>query len=812
MKKNNIIWLYLLLGLISGIIIYLLYPVYHPNSSIKPQMGVREIKAKTAALLREQDVKVDKEALNVYVAKNQGLIKDVQKKYGLKKGNILLRDFLPAYYFEVNLMRETEVTFSSDSNRKDKREGDDKAPGTNIVNFDFRGKIIHFSSTSADSSDSPALTPDEAKMKALDFAKKYTAVYELIKNENSKDTTITKYNEENSGRVNYVKNTHKFYWEVKDNNNQAVYKISANVTGSHISLFNIDYSVKTSGSQSDDNTVISILLVIIYLIVIIAVGISGYRKIRAFEIGFKNALLMGLMAGLSFSVYIIMQMGSDFKSEALIPVIAVFLFWGGVIFVIWAVSEAVIRELWKEKFHTFDIIMKGDFLNSKIGMNVLIGGCFGLMLLAAYLSIIGIIDSFVNIQILPNDEVLRMFANKYVFMYFLNFDLHFAAFYFMLFIGFVFTMLNKKYLRNLGASVFTVIIWGFVHKDAVTPQYYSILVYIFLGVIILYVFLKHDVFTAILAMCFFAFTSNYLSVFFTGQGSHVHYHIIPLVAVIIILLYAVTSISTRDFITDLNAIMPVYAVHITERQRLQRELEIASEVQMSFLPRKNPEFYGLDISSKCVPAMEVGGDYFDFIEFDNDRLGVVMGDVSGKGTQAAFYMTLSKGFLKAIAKTSSSPKEVLIKMNNMFYENVDRGNFITMFIGVFDLKNNSFTYSSAGHNPLIYAGNNKKEPIFLPSKGLALGLEKGEIFAKTITENTIEFNSEDVFILYTDGFTEAMNKKREEFGSERLIENITGLKNISSDEILESYFNIVNNHIGKAIQHDDMSMVVVKIR
>ncbi len=179
---------------------------------------------------------------------------------------------------------------------------------------------------------------------------------------------------------------------------------------------------------------------------------------------------------------------------------------------------------------------------------------------------------------------------------------------------------------------------------------------------------------------------------------------------------------------------------------MQSELEIARDVQMSFLPVKNPQFKGLDIAAKCIPALEVGGDYYDFVRLDESRLGIIIGDVSGKGTQAAFYMTLTKGFVKALSKTIKSPSEFLIQINELFYENVERGTFISMIYGIFDLKENTLTFSRAGHNPVLARQSDKNEIELLNPVGLALGLEKGQIFSRTIKE--LKVTCVPVMLLY----------------------------------------------------------------
>jgi serine phosphatase RsbU (regulator of sigma subunit) len=280
---------------------------------------------------------------------------------------------------------------------------------------------------------------------------------------------------------------------------------------------------------------------------------------------------------------------------------------------------------------------------------------------------------------------------------------------------------------------------------------------------------------------------------------------------VLVAVFLIIGLFTKDKVTDYESITPSFVKNITERQRMQRELEIARDVQMSFLPVKDPRFGGLDIAAKCIPALAVGGDYYDFVKLDETRFGIIIGDVSGKGTQAAFYMTLAKGFVKALSKTISSPSEFLIKLNELFYENVERGTFISMIYGIFDIKEKTFSFSRAGHNPVIARQSGKKEVELLNPVGLALGLEKGRIFSKTIKEIKVDMRSGDTFVFYTDGFTEAMNKFKIEYTEERLKETIAKHIDLPANELLQKTVDDVNVFIGKAIQHDDMTIVIVKV-
>lgn len=269
-------------------------------------------------------------------------------------------------------------------------------------------------------------------------------------------------------------------------------------------------------------------------------------------------------------------------------------------------------------------------------------------------------------------------------------------------------------------------------------------------------------------------------------------------------------ILTKDKTVDLNSLAPKFLENITERQRMKKELEVARIVQMSFLPKKDPVLNGVQIASVCIPALEVGGDYYDFIRLNENKLGIIIGDVSGKGTQAAFYMTLAKGFIKAIAKESDSPAEILSKMNELFYENVERGRFISMIYAILDLDNRIIKIARAGHNPVLINHNSGRINLITP-KGLALGLEKGIIFRQVISEETIKLEKGNTFVFYTDGFTEAINNKGEEFGLERIQEILEQYSHESAEKLLELVLSEIRKFIGRAHQYDDMTMVIVKV-
>ncbi len=280
----------------------------------------------------------------------------------------------------------------------------------------------------------------------------------------------------------------------------------------------------------------------------------------------------------------------------------------------------------------------------------------------------------------------------------------------------------------------------------------------------------------------------------------------------LLLLYAILSFFAEPPSEKDSTYIPPYLERVYERERIKRELEIAREVQASFLPREKPKIQGIDVASLCLPAREIGGDYYDFIEIGKKKLGVAIGDVSGKGTSAAFYMTLTKGFLKSQAKYVDSPMQVLKNMNELFYENVERGVFISMIYSIFDLEKNQMTFSRAGHNPMILRRSGEGRAEEMCPAGIALGLEKGEIFSRTIEQKTIPIHSGDVFLFYTDGLNEALNPCNEEYGETRLRLAVEKNGHLPVEILLDNIEEDIYYFTGRAPQYDDMTAVVIKIK
>ncbi len=252
-----------------------------------------------------------------------------------------------------------------------------------------------------------------------------------------------------------------------------------------------------------------------------------------------------------------------------------------------------------------------------------------------------------------------------------------------------------------------------------------------------------------------------------------------------------------------------------EKQRLDDELRIAREIQQSLLPDRPPVFAGLSIADLCVPAREVGGDYYDFFILGPRQLGLLIADVSGKGTSAALYMAELKGLMLALSHAERSPKRLLTHVNHLLADHLDNRSFITMTYAVIDLDARTLTHARAGHTPLIVASGlaDGATEVIVPN-GMVLGLRlpgAEERFNELLEEHTRPLHPGDVIVFYTDGITEAMNVDDDLFTDAALGRVVSSHRTLDAAGIRERVLRDVRAFVGDAEPHDDMTMVVVKI-
>jgi sigma-B regulation protein RsbU (phosphoserine phosphatase) len=253
-----------------------------------------------------------------------------------------------------------------------------------------------------------------------------------------------------------------------------------------------------------------------------------------------------------------------------------------------------------------------------------------------------------------------------------------------------------------------------------------------------------------------------------------------------------------------------------EKERMEQELRIARSIQMSLLPQGGISFPGIVLDAHCEPAREVGGDYYDYFPIDDHRLGLLIADVAGKGTSAALYMAELKGLMLSLSQHHTSPRLLLIDANRIISRHLDSRSFITITYAVVDLQAKTLTYSRAGHCPLIYVpgpyASSRAAQILTPD-GLVLGLQidDGTRFNALLAEVTLPLGPGDLFLFYTDGLTDAMDPAGNCFGDPRLAGLMQEHADLPFAELRERILAEIAIFSGTAVQHDDMTMLLLKV-
>jgi len=300
---------------------------------------------------------------------------------------------------------------------------------------------------------------------------------------------------------------------------------------------------------------------------------------------------------------------------------------------------------------------------------------------------------------------------------------------------------------------------------------------------------------------------------------------------------------------------------MVEEERLRRELSVATEVQRRLFPAHPPEVASLDLSGFCQPAREVGGDYYDFLTLDDGQIGIAVADVAGKGISAALLMSTVQASLRSQAIAArGSLSDLVSTMNRLMYSSTGAASYATFFYAQFDERTRRLTYVNAGHNPpfLLRAGAESgvarlnRVPEFycdalFKRKSITSGrdtagtaaavleattvMEEAEsreaqpfmrltsggpvigVFRSCVYEQeTVQLQSGDLLLAYTDGVTEAFNADGEEFGEERLQELLRSSSHMSADEVRDTVVHCVRNWCATAPQHDDLTFIVLKVK
>ena len=605
-------------------------------------------------------------------------------------------------------------------------------------------------------------------------------------------------------------------WTDKNDSTQHYRQVSVLFVNGSISKLSIEFVGPPRPPQSlDAGDIMSIFEGIFTATVILLVFYYLIKRLRSDLISFRTGIGLGAIAGFSLLLGLLLLHSTVESSLQLLlgifigaPMVAL------AATVLYATGESLARDLPRDRLQTMEALNRGKLFYKPIGSAILNAFVYAGFILGILTGILWLVSRFQPIFFFPKQDLFQAFATAHPWPILVLNNIQFSIFLVSAHLLFLFSVLLRWFQRPLMAGLLAALPFGLGPSIAIL-QVYPFSAWFIPGVVygglLCYLFYRTDFLTTLLTVIIMYFLTGAVLLFYFSNLIPASNYIFIL-GIIVVLLFDGFYIRLRgEDEIEPESLKPDYVFRLAERERLIRELEIARHIQLNFLPEETPRIPGLNIASMCVPANEVGGDYFDFIPISDRQLGIVIGDVSGKGISAAFYMTLTKGILKSLITEGQSPGRVLSRANEIFYENAKRGVFISLIYGIFDLTQKTLTFARAGHNPPIYLNQKTMKPELLTPAGLAIGLDRGPIFRETIEERSISFHPGDIFLFYTDGFSETMNRHRQEFGESRMMDLLLHEHHLSADAILAGFRQAIDTFSQGQPQHDDMTMIVVKI-
>jgi sigma-B regulation protein RsbU (phosphoserine phosphatase) len=247
-----------------------------------------------------------------------------------------------------------------------------------------------------------------------------------------------------------------------------------------------------------------------------------------------------------------------------------------------------------------------------------------------------------------------------------------------------------------------------------------------------------------------------------------------------------------------------------EKQQLDADLRVASEIQRMLLPVRAPLLKNFQLAGANQPARQVGGDYYDFLPLSDSCLGIVIADVSGKAVPGALVMATCRSVIRAEARIDRSPQEVLRRVNQLVKSDLREDMFVTIIYGILDAERRTFTFARAGHDPVLWHHAASASVEVMAPKGVAVGLAQTERFNHCLEQRELACEPGDVLLLYTDGLTESLNPGGKEFGRDQLIDTLRTCAASSAEEISRAIFDRVHRFTGEGPAHDDQTLIVAR--
>ncbi len=801
------LWVPMLFGLLGFVVFLRLSGSISPQAAIDLRLTRSQILDSSASFMRMLGYRTEALSQDAWIVQDPATHLFLQEQVGMDRANSIIRqDSLPSSYWQVSWY--------------DRHLSTSQNPERFTVFMSPAGRVLRFSHEILDTVALPIVAPDTARAIAEAFLSRFHPDFGSYTLKSSSDITLPH-------RVD-----HQFVFERKDDGVNL--NLMARVQGNEVAEmrwsadFNREFESRLSNQFTTAALLVTLSMVANFLLFFFIV-ILFLKKYHEGEVGTHTAFLV-FLGYIAIAVLFVVNQYPGLGATTMIGdlnktyvrlitlflwVFVIQLFMGVLAFSAWSVGESSSRSVWAGKMTSMDAMLTRRFFSSNGGESLIRGYGWGFAVLG--------IDALVTLVLVRSHVVIYPLDMEGVAESYLPglqpifFGLVAAMFGEIVTRLFFLSYVREKTGRAWAGPLISVVVWTFTAIWSWSPPIghlarpWSLVVIAVFGVMFLVLFLRYDLLTALTAHFVIIASSLAIPLFCTSTHAFASDRWMFVIAMAVPLVVGTIGVARGKRFEFTPEIMPGHILRISERVRMAKELEIARNVQMSLLPKEHPRIDGYEIAGLCIPAQEVGGDYFDFVRLGPRKLGIALGDVSGKGVPAAIYMTLTKGILQSNAEESVTPKAVLSKVNSLMYRTIERNSFVSMLYAVLDGDTATLRFARAGQCPILMTAGLSGNEQFLTTKGMALGLEKGETFNSVLEEVELNLQAGELLVFYTDGFTEAMNARQEEFGEFRLVESVRRHRSKPVDVLIQAIVEDIRAYAGNVAQHDDMTIIAVKV-
>ena len=575
---------------ISFVLILKLIPDFHPFGDLKISKDPNSILFRATTYLDSLGISYNENTINIKIEENKPFSIWIKSENRLDSANNILRDAGFAYYWTLRQDQKDGAVrvVTSESDEVISKSGF-------IIKLLDNEKVIEFEQELVDSLNKNSLYQKDAKKIAQNFVHLFRPEINFIDDtvqshiKLDANTYLFKESEkiDKPDRVDY-----NFIWQTKTAN-KLNYLIEVKVIGKSVIQFSNKVIVPTEYEKTKTDIFEVLTTVLLILLITISVFIVGFKRFRAFEVGFKHAIVFGIFVLISFVLKEFLEGINNLEFSIVLGLSLGGFLIAGVSIILWAVSETVFREIWNNKFLSLDLVFHRKINHSVVGKSVLNGISFGVGLTALFFLLLFIISNFLNFTFTGNNFTSQTHLTATLPLI----NAFFGVFnsYGILAVGFLMflTAAIKRYINNDTVFIFVCgLAWALLVPSNISSLTAGIPINFVIGILIFTILIKYDLLSALLSFILFEFFIKVTEFEFFSDATLVYQWYYLIVVCLVFVIAGVIMVLKKDKFTDYDSITPKFVENITERQRLKQELDVARHVQMSFLPKENPVLTG----------------------------------------------------------------------------------------------------------------------------------------------------------------------------------------------------------------------------